>query len=88
VDVRGCPWSVTLRVTLQTGVLRATQQGCEPRNQAAVAARRGLEGLDAEDTSVGVDGGSDMELGVGVDTASDGDRGVLDHGHGHPFQSS
>lgn len=28
VDVRGCPWSVTLRVALKTGSLRATQQGC------------------------------------------------------------
>jgi hypothetical protein len=71
---------------LDTDHADVTEAG-QPRNQAAIAARRGLERVDTEDAAVGVDGCSDMELGVGVDTAGDGDRGVLYDGHGHPFQS-
>jgi hypothetical protein len=69
---------------LDTDQADLTEAG-QPRNQAAIAARRGLEGLDTEDAAVGVNRGSDVELEVGVDTASDGDRGVLYDGHCHPF---
>ena len=58
----------------------------EPPDEVSVAAGGGVERFDAEHTSVGVDGGCDVEVEVGIDTARDGDCSVLYDGHCHPFQ--
>jgi hypothetical protein len=71
---------------LDTDQTDVTEPG-QSRDQAAIAARRGLEGLDTEDAAVGIHRSGNTELGVVVDIAGDGDRGVLRDGHGHPVQS-